>query len=120
MSSLLGPNILLITLFLNTVSLHSSLNVSNQVSHPYRTTDKITVLCIFIFTFLDNNCNTKDSVTNDSQHSLSSVLKGVSFRLVHAGFEPKKKITRNLVPVILAACTTCDDGTDRVLRNFDT
>jgi hypothetical protein len=33
-SSLLGPNILLSTLFSKTVSLHSSLNVSGQVSHP--------------------------------------------------------------------------------------
>jgi hypothetical protein len=31
-SSLLGPNIVLSTLFSNTLSLHSSLNVSNQVS----------------------------------------------------------------------------------------
>ena len=37
-SSLLGPNILLSTLFSNTLSLRSSLNVSDQVSHPYNTT----------------------------------------------------------------------------------
>jgi hypothetical protein len=37
-SSLLGPNILLNTLFSNTLSLRSSLNVSDQVSHPYNTT----------------------------------------------------------------------------------
>ena len=35
-SSLLGPNILFNTLFLITLSLRSSLNVSNQVSHPYK------------------------------------------------------------------------------------
>jgi len=35
--SLLGPNILLCTLFSNTLSLHSSLNVSDQVSDPYKT-----------------------------------------------------------------------------------
>ena len=40
-SSLLDPNILLNTLFSNTLSLRSSLNVSEQVSHPYKTTDKI-------------------------------------------------------------------------------
>ena len=40
-SSLLGPNILLNTLFSNTMSLLSSLNVSNQVSHPYKTRGKI-------------------------------------------------------------------------------
>ena len=35
-SSLLGTNILLNTLFSNTLSLRSSLNVSDQVSHPYK------------------------------------------------------------------------------------
>jgi len=34
-SSLLGPNILLNTLFSNTVSPRSSLSISDQVSHPY-------------------------------------------------------------------------------------
>ena len=43
-SSLLGPNILLNTLFSNTLSLRSSLNVSDQVSHPYKTTGKIIFL----------------------------------------------------------------------------
>jgi hypothetical protein len=43
-SSLLDPNILLNTLFSNTRSLLSSLSVSDQVSHPYKTTGKITVL----------------------------------------------------------------------------
>ena len=42
--SLLGPNILLNTLFSNTLSLHSSLNVSDQDSHPYKTKGKIIVL----------------------------------------------------------------------------
>ena len=37
-SSLLGPNIPLNTLFPNTLNLRSSLNVSDQVSHPYKTT----------------------------------------------------------------------------------
>ena len=37
-SSLLGPNTLLSTLFSNTLSLRSTLIVSDQVSHPYRTT----------------------------------------------------------------------------------
>ena len=42
-SSLLGPNILLNTLFSNTPSFLTSRNVSDQVSHPYKTTGKIIV-----------------------------------------------------------------------------
>jgi hypothetical protein len=47
-SSLLGPNILLNVLFRYTLSLRSSPKVSDQVSHPYKTTGKIIVLCILI------------------------------------------------------------------------
>ena len=42
--SLVGPNIILSTLVSNTISLHSSLNVSDQVSHTYKTTGNIIVL----------------------------------------------------------------------------
>jgi len=52
--SLLGPNILLNILFSNTLSLRSSLNVSDLVAHPYKTTCKIIVLYMFIFKFLDS------------------------------------------------------------------
>ena len=45
-SSLLGPNILLNTLFSNTLSQRSSLIVSDQVSHPYKPTGKIMNLLI--------------------------------------------------------------------------
>ena len=40
-SSLLGPNILLNTVFSNTLSFLSSRNVNNQFSHPYKTTGKL-------------------------------------------------------------------------------
>jgi hypothetical protein len=40
-------------LFWNTLSLCSSLNVRDGVSHPYRTSGKIIVLYILIFMFLD-------------------------------------------------------------------
>ena len=43
-SSLRGPNILLNTMLSNTLSFLSSRNVSNQASHPYKTTGKIMVL----------------------------------------------------------------------------
>jgi hypothetical protein len=37
----------------NTLSLRSSLNVSDQVSHQYRTTGKIIILWNLFFRFLD-------------------------------------------------------------------
>jgi hypothetical protein len=43
-SYLFGPNILFNTRFSNTLSLCPSLNVREQVSHPYRTTGKIIAL----------------------------------------------------------------------------
>ena len=52
-SSPLDPNILFNTLFSNKLSLRSSLNVSDQLSHPYKTTGKIIVLYIL------NNTNTE-------------------------------------------------------------
>jgi hypothetical protein len=45
-------NISLRTLFSNTLSMCTSLNVRDQVSHPYRTTGKIIILYILIFMFL--------------------------------------------------------------------
>jgi len=51
----LKPNISPSTLFSNTLSLYSSLNVRDQVSHPHKTTGNNMVLYISIFMFLDSN-----------------------------------------------------------------
>ena len=58
-SSLLGPNILLNTMFSNTHSFLSSRNVNDQVSHPYKTTGKIIVSYILSFKFLVSNLEDK-------------------------------------------------------------
>jgi len=53
-SPLLGRNILLNTLFSNTLRLGFSLNMNDKFSHPYKTAGKIIVLCILTFIFLDS------------------------------------------------------------------
>jgi hypothetical protein len=53
-SSLVGPNILLSTLFSNT------LNKRDPVSYPYKTTVKITAFHILIFMFYDHRCHARD------------------------------------------------------------
>ena len=58
-SSLLGPNILLNTLFSKPLILRSSLNVSNQVSNPYKTTRKIIFLYFLVFKFVDRKLEDK-------------------------------------------------------------
>jgi len=72
-SSLLSPNILLSTLFSNTLSLGSSLNVSDQVAHPYPTKGKIIVLYILILKSWIANRKTNDSAPNDSKDSLTAI-----------------------------------------------
>jgi len=67
--SFLGPNILLSTLFSNTLSLCTILIVSDQVSHPYKTTGKV-----YNSVYLRQaNWTTKDFVPNDSSRSLTSI-----------------------------------------------
>jgi len=70
-SSFLGTNVFFSTLFSNTLSLHSSLNVSDQCSQPYKTAGKTTFLCVLIFIFLDSK--PKDSAPNNSKHSLTEI-----------------------------------------------
>jgi hypothetical protein len=49
--SLLDPNILFNTLFSNTLSLHSSINVSDEVSYPDKTTGKISSVSLNLYIF---------------------------------------------------------------------
>ena len=79
-SSLLDPNILL-----NTLSLRSSLNVSDQFAHPYKTTDKIIVLYILIFKFLDSKLEDKRFCTEwwqafPDQYALNCFLNWILVR----------------------------------------
>jgi hypothetical protein len=55
--------ILLSVLFSDTLRLHSSLSVSNQVSDPYKTTGRITDLCIIMFKYLYSKLEDKRSCT---------------------------------------------------------
>jgi hypothetical protein len=60
------------TLFSNTIHLRSSLDVSDQISHPY-TTDKIIVLYILSFNFFYGKLYDKNYAPNNSQHCLNSI-----------------------------------------------
>jgi hypothetical protein len=71
-SYLLRPKILLNTLFSKTLRLCSFLKVRDQVSHPYSTTGKITVLYILMFRFSDIRLEDK---RYESQISLAKFLK---------------------------------------------
>jgi hypothetical protein len=75
-SSLLGPNILNILFFI-TLNPCSSLNVRDQVSHPYKITGKIIVLCVSISRFSTRDGKTKDFGVNgneNSQHSCHGLV----------------------------------------------
>jgi hypothetical protein len=52
--SLMGSNILLSNMFSNTISLCSSLNVRDQVSHQFKTGGRIMLLHVLIFLLLNN------------------------------------------------------------------
>jgi hypothetical protein len=71
-SSLLGPDILLSTVFSDILSLCSSLHVRDQVSHPYKTTGSIMVLYVLNFAFLDSRREDRKE-PNGSKHSLNLV-----------------------------------------------
>jgi len=59
----LKPKYLLVALVSNTLNLRSSLSVSDQVLHPYKTTIKTAFLYILIFIYLDGKLEDKRSCT---------------------------------------------------------
>jgi hypothetical protein len=61
------------TLFSNTISLFCSCNIRNEVLHPYRTTGKIIVSYIPIFTLLDSRREDKISPLNGSKYYPNSI-----------------------------------------------
>ena len=72
-SSLLGLNILLNTPFSNTLSLRSSLNFSDQVSHPSTQQKNYSYVYPNLYIFEQQTGRKKDTARNDSKHSLTSV-----------------------------------------------
>jgi hypothetical protein len=81
-SSLFGANILLRTLLSNTLSLFSSLNVRDQVSHPYKITGRIMVLYILTSTFLDSELEfSRYTATNTKYRSRLSAEHGMGTQL---------------------------------------
>jgi hypothetical protein len=72
-SSLCGPSILPSTLFSNTLSSCSSLNVRDEVSHPYRTTGKIIILQIQFLSSLERDEKKEGSGLNGGKLYQNSV-----------------------------------------------
>ena len=71
----LRANIILNTPFTNTLSLRSSLNMNDRVSHPYKQLAKLKFCISWCLYFRIGNCKTKHSAPNDSSiHCLQSAL----------------------------------------------
>jgi hypothetical protein len=67
-SSFFDPNVFLSILFTNARNLRSSLNVRDHAPQPYKTTEKLIVLYILIFTFHLGNDKASDFELNDNKN----------------------------------------------------
>jgi hypothetical protein len=96
-----GLNIILSTLFSNTLSLYSSLNVRVQISHPYKTKGKIRVLYIFCL----QRAGEKTKCLNWTVKSIIRIYSALNFVLICiVGNGVQTGSTRN-VGHLLAYCT---------------
>jgi hypothetical protein len=68
---------------LNTLSLCSSFDVRDQVSHAYRITGKIIVFYILILTFLSSWQEEKSSGLNDSKNYQNWISSWIKFGFVN-------------------------------------
>ena len=82
-ASLLGPNTLLSTLFSNTLSLRSSLSVSDQVSHPYRTMGNIIVLETLVQSTILHGVTSKDERVLVAFMGIPNITRCIWYKLGH-------------------------------------
>ena len=123
--SLVGPNILLNTLFWNTLSLRSSFNVSDQVSNPHKTTGNIIVLYNLIFYVLDSKPEDRIFCIEWQQALSVFNLLVISpeykvFPQIFAHNRPSKGTVIIFYVVILYCCSFPDMTTCLVLSPFAT
>jgi hypothetical protein len=85
-SPVLGPNILLRTLFSNTLSLCSSHSVWDQVSHPYKTTGSLTLHCTIMTECINDNWLKPYLHNNRQLTSLYEII--ITFNLPCAHCQP--------------------------------
>jgi hypothetical protein len=77
-------------------SVFPPVNVRDQVSHPYRTTDKIIVLHVLIVTFLDRGGKNRRFCNNGSRITRIQSLDSVKPRQCYVRFEVFTAVTMKI------------------------